>query len=39
MENIIATKLEPEKYEIPIEYDVDFGFFDDDQTKIRLLGS
>ena len=39
IENIIVTKLDPEKYYIPTEYDVDFGFFDDDQTKIRLLGS
>ena len=39
IENIIVTKLEPEKYEIPTEYDVDFGFFDDAETKNRLLGS
>ena len=39
IENIILTKLEPEKYEIPTEYDVDFGFFDDAETKNRLLGS
>ena len=39
IENIIVTKLDPEKYYIPTEYDVDFGFFDDEQTKIRLIGS
>tara|TARA_Y100000766_G_C18804572_1_gene554818 strand:- start:373 stop:1083 length:711 start_codon:yes stop_codon:yes gene_type:complete len=39
IENIIVTKLEPEKYEIPTEYDVDFGFFDDAETKNKLLGS
>ena len=39
IENTIVTKLEPEKYEIPTEYDVDFGFFDDAETKNRLLGS
>tara|TARA_B100001115_G_scaffold72607_1_gene53376 strand:- start:411 stop:1121 length:711 start_codon:yes stop_codon:yes gene_type:complete len=39
IENIIVTRLDPEKYYIPTEYDVDFGFFDDEQTKIRLIGS
>lgn len=39
IENIIVSKLEPEKYDIPTEYDVDFGFFDDAETKNRLLGS
>ena len=39
LEEIIPTKLKPEKYIIPNKYDVDFGFFDDEQTKIRLLGS
>jgi hypothetical protein len=31
--------LSPEEYFIPEEYDVDFGFFDDEITKNRILGS
>ena len=37
--NMIINKLSPEEYFIPEEYDVDFGFFDDEVTKNRILGS
>ena len=39
LNNTTQNKLKPEKYTIPNKYDVDFGFFDDEKTKIRLLGS
>tara|TARA_E500000331_G_scaffold239994_1_gene230380 strand:+ start:1341 stop:2054 length:714 start_codon:yes stop_codon:yes gene_type:complete len=38
-ENLDASKLSPEKFFIPEKYDVDFGFFDDEITKRRILGS
>jgi len=37
--NTEINKLSPEEYFIPEEYDVDFGFFDDEITKNRILGS
>ena len=37
--NMVINKLSPEEYFIPEEYDVDFGFFDDEITKNRILGS
>ena len=37
--NMVINKLSQEEYFIPEEYDVDFGFFDDEITKNRILGS
>ena len=38
-ENLNISKLSPEKFFIPEKYDVDFGFFDDEIIKKRILGS
>ena len=34
-----VVRLEPENYFIPEQYDVDFGFFDNEIDKKRILGS
>ena len=34
-----VNRLNKEKYFIPKEYDIDFGFFDDQNEKNRILGS
>ena len=33
-----VNRLPPEKYKIPEEYEPDFGFFDGEDDKLKILG-